>query len=1170
MVHRLAHLPIVVAVYLLAVTCAVAGETIEDVDFNVDIRPILSNTCYTCHGPDANERQSGLRLDLRESALAEADSGSRAIVPGDVQQSELLHRVVSEDDDSRMPPGDSGKNLSERDIELLTQWIRQGAPYAEHWSYVKPLRPATPKLTEASGESATWPINEIDNFILARLLQEGLAPSPEADRHALARRVSLDLTGLPPTVEEVDAFVNDDQPKAYERLVDRLLAKTAFGEHWARLWLDLARYADSAGYADDPPRTIWAYRDWVIGALNQNMPFDQFTIEQIAGDLLPNPTNDQLVATAFHRNTLTNNEGGTDDEEFRNVAVVDRVNTTMAVWMGTTIACCQCHDHKYDPLSQQEFFGLFAILNNTQDKDLKDESPLVELWSDEQQEQERTWKHDIVELEQAIDSPPPEIATAQQQWAEHFFDEPPWRTVRPTTVTAQSGASPTIADDHTISIPSTDATDVYQLELPLNESATDDASGPDEVTAFQIEAISQETISGGGPGHAEGHFVVTRVLATIVPPTGETTQGRYVRVENSGKKKILSLAEVQVFDGEQNIALGGKAKQSSTASGGKAIRAIDGNTVGEYTANSTTHTSSEDDPWWELDLGSTLPIKRIVLWNRTDHGLHKRLTGFTIAVLDENRQELWSQTVDDPPNPSGEYSVGGAREVDFAMAYASYTEEGLEAANVLNSKYPNALGWGITQRAGSGAALTLIPRSPIKAEPGSILKLTIEQLSSHKNHTLGSFRILTTNDRTIDRHVRTPATVVSILEKKPDDRTDAERTVIREHYQTVSPKLRSMRERLTQLKKQLEDEKPYTTAPIMRELADEDQRTTHVQRRGNFLEKGPVVEKGFPTAFHTLGEEATADRMSLARWLIDADNPLTPRVIANRYWEAIFGRGLVLTSEDFGSQGDLPSHPQLLDWLATELQRTQWDTKALLKTIVLSATYRQSSRVTPESYQRDPDNVLLARGPRFRLSAEMIRDQALSASGLLSPKIGGPPVKPPQPTLGVRAAFGGAVDWETSSGEDRYRRALYTTWRRSNPYPSMATFDAPNREVCTIRRATTNTPLQALVTLNDPVYVEAAQALARRMMRAGATVEERAIRGFRICVARPPEKQELDELVLLYEQAHQRFAADVDNAQKFIANPVDPPPDSIDAAELAAWTVVGNVLLNLDEMIMKR
>jgi hypothetical protein len=625
--------------------------------------------------------------------------------------------------------------------------------------------------------------NPIDDFLLARLAREGLKLSSEADRAALIRRVSLDLTGLPPTLDEVDAFLHDTRPDAYEQLVDRLLEKPSYGEHWARLWLDLARYADSAGYADDPPRTIWLYRDYVIRSLNQNKPFDQFTIEQIAGDLLPNPTQEQLIATAFHRNTLTNNEGGTNDEEFRNVAIVDRVNTTMAVWMGTTMACAQCHDHKYDPLSQQEYFQLFAFFNNTEDADRTDESPFL--------------------------SVEPESRTLQR--------------------------------------------------------------------------------------------------------------------------------------------------------------------------------------------------------------------------------------------------------ADLVREIAALKKNGLKDKDKL-----------------------------------------------------------------------------AVLEK-------------------ILPII-----------------KPDTTVPVLRELATASRRKTQIQRRGNYLDLGNEVTEGVPATFPTLPEGAARNRLTLARWLVDENNPLTARVIVNRYWEQIFGLGLVPTSEEFGSQGELPTHPELLDWLATELTAQRWDLKQFLRLLVTSATYRQSSKVTPELLQRDPDNRLLARGPRFRLPAETIRDQALFVSGLLSEKMYGPPVKPPQPTSGLNAAFGSNIDWKTSEGQDKYRLGLYTTWRRSNPYPSMTTFDAPNREVCTLTRSRTNTPLQALVTLNDPVYVEAAQGLARRINRSGKTVEQKVEHGFKLCLARPPSTEERDRVVRLYESSRDRFANDTKTARALASEPLGPVPEGSSEVELAEWTVVSNVLLNLDEMLMKR
>jgi mono/diheme cytochrome c family protein len=756
------------------------------VDFNRDIRPILSNKCFACHGPDDGKRQAGLRLDDAKIATRKLESGSIAIVPGKPQASELIRRITSPDDEERMPPTKFGKPLLKEEIAALRKWIEQGAHYAMHWSYVKPVRPAPPA---AEKPWQNWPRNAIDHFALRAMLAHGLHPSPEADRYALARRAFLDLTGLPPTIEEVDAFVKSDDPNAYEKLVDELMRRPSYGEHWARLWLDLARYADSAGYANDPPRTIWAYRDWVVKAINENKPFDQFTIEQIAGDLLPNPTEEQLIATAFHRNTLTNSEGGTQDEEFRNAAVVDRVNTTMAVWMGTTMACAQCHNHKFDPISQREYFQLFAVLNNTQDADLKDEEPVLAIYNDEE----------------------------LQRYGELLAGMSVW----------------------------------------------------------------------------------------------------------------------QAF-----VAVAPNAQLQS--------------------------------------------------------------------------QVIWQQ------------AVGSLREI-----------------------------------------------------------------------------------------------------------------------------------------------KPMTTVPVLRELAGK-RRETRLQYRGNYLDKGPVIEAGLPSLFHSISASGRPDRLTLARCLVDKDNPLTARVVANRYWEMLFGRGIVLTSEDFGSQGEPPTHPQLLDWLAVELMDSGWDTRALIRTMVTSAVYRQSSQVVGQAAKIDPDNRWLARGPRVRMSAEMVRDQALAASGLLSSKMYGPPVRPPQPNLGLAAAFGGSTDWKTSEGGDRYRRAIYTSWRRSNPYPSMATFDAPNRDVCTVRRTRTNTPLQSLVTLNDPVFVEAAQALARRALQHANAIEDQITYAFRRCLLRSPHETELQTLVKLYNDSHARLSGQPDAAVKLSTVPLGKLPPNMNAVDAAAMTVVGNVLLNLDEMFLKR
>jgi hypothetical protein len=881
-----------------AAVAAVARAESPQIDFNRDIRPILSNRCAKCHGPDAGQRQGGtdgVRLDVREDAVRDL-GGYAAIVPGHPEKSAVLERVKSTDADERMPPLEAGKPLTPREIELLTKWIEQGAEYAAHWSYVKPVRPPLPAVKQSA-----WPRNEIDCFILQRLEQEGLVPAPEADLHTLMRRVSLDLTGLPPTAEDIAQFGRPLAPSparplapsnvqeresgregeweaAYEAYVDKLLDSPHYGEHWAHAWLDLARYADSSGYADDPPRTIWPYRDYVIRSFNANEPLDQFTIEQLAGDLLPKPTEEQLIATAFHRNTLTNNEGGTNDEEFRNVAIVDRVNTTLAVWMGTTIACAQCHNHKYDPISQQEFFRVFAFFNNSADADRKDEAPILSLYSAEQRRQKAAWQAEIAGFEKSLAAAveTPEVLAGQQAWEEQFPED--------------------------------------EVELLV-----------------------------------------------------------------------------------------------------------------------------------------------------------------------------------------------------------------------------------------------------------------------------------------------TPEAILEILRLPVAERTDEQQAELKKHYLSVVPLLRPDRKRLAQLQKQVADQKPASTVPIMKELPEAKRRVTKLQHRGNYLDMGEEVTAGTPTCFPPLPHQPDAsaresagasasessssaaatthhsplnthsppNRLDLARWLIDDNNPLTARVFANRFWEELFGIGLVATSEEFGSQGDLPSHPELLDWLATELVRLKWNQKAMLKLIVTSAAYRQSSRVSPELVARDPDNRLLARGPRVRLSAEMVRDQALAVSGLLSNKMHGPPVKPPQPQSGLNAAFGGAVDWQTSTGDDKYRRALYTTWRRSSPYPSMATFDAPNREVCTLRRVRTNTPLQALVTLNDPVYIEAAQALARRIAASSDNTEGRIRFAFETCLAREPHEAETQRLAALFDQALADFAADAEAAKKLATEPLGPAPEGANLAELAAWTVVSNVLLNLDETLMK-
>ena len=972
-----------VALYLSqAVLQSVADDIDFNIDFNLDVRPILSNKCLLCHGPDPASVQAGLRLDLRGAAVTELESGTTAIVAGKPEHSELIARITSADEDIRMPPADHGARLSAHEVDILRQWVQQGAKYAMHWSYVTPVRPDVP--VPDAGHSA-WPHNAVDNFMLRRMKQHGLTPSAEADRYALARRVFLDLTGLPPTVAEVDAFVADADPQAYEKLVDDLLQRPAFGEHWARKWLDLARYADSAGYADDPPRTIWGYRDWVIKAINSNMPFDQFTKEQIAGDLLPDATESQLIATAFHRNTLTNNEGGTQDEEFRNVAVVDRVNTTMAVWMGTTMACAQCHTHKYDPITQEEYFRFFAIFNNTQDADRRDESPLLQLYTDEQLRLKADLETQIAELKLQMDTATPEIVASQEKWEQRLRTVPAWDALIPGSVLRSSGEPSQILEDGSVLIETGSPKDTYTIDIPVSLEAGS-ASSP-AIAAIRLETLPHEALPGKGAGLSGGNFVITSFATQLVPNGESAPQAKFVRVTNNGKGQMLSLAEVQVFSGGSNVATRGKATQHSTAFGGPSEYAIDGNTDGDYQQNSVTHTDTVDDPWWEVDLGSVQPVERIAIWNRTDNGLHTRLNNFTIELLDAERKSVGQLTIADAPNPSVDYSPSNVKDIEFQTAHADYNQPNFEAADVLSGKTGSNDGWAVGGAIAAKHQLVIVPRQQVVVEEPSILRISIGQNSPHENHLLAHFRLSSTSDRAAIQRSQIPESMLAIVDKSAADRNVEEATLLAAHYRKNSaPELTDQRRQLVKAEKQLSQMQPATSVPIFREMAD-NRRTTHLQHRGSYLDKGQVVEVGLPVAFSDPQAGEVLDRLAVAEWLTSSTNPLTARVSANRFWETIFGRGIVVTSEEFGSQGELPTHPELLDWLATELTQNGWNTKDLIRTLVTSATYRQAAAVTSEKGAMDPENRWLARGPRVRLSAEMVRDQALFAAGLLSDKM---------------------------------------------------------------------------------------------------------------------------------------------------------------------------------------
>jgi len=1135
------------------------------VDFVRDIQPIFAEHCAACHG--AKRQEGGLRLTDRASALAGGDSGQKAIVPSDAKASRLIRVLDGSDTETRMPPEGEGKPLSAEQIALLTRWINEGAAWpatgdqapvaAQHWAWRPPVKAPLPSVKQTG-----WPRQPFDYFVLQQIERAGLSPAAEADRYTLARRVHLDLIGLPPTPEQLAAFINDPSPDAYERMVDRVLAEPAYGERWARVWLDLARYADSKGYGSDPLRTIWRYRDWVIEAFNRNQPYDQFTIEQLAGDLLPRPTPDQLLATAFHRNTMANDEGGTDDEEFRVAAVKDRIETTIQVWMGLTMGCAKCHSHKFDPITQREYYAAYAFFDQTEDADRGDEEPRLPTPTRIELQEQASLRDRLAALQQQLDTPPPGLDEQLAAWESQLRErDRHWTVAAPQRAVSEGGTHLRVLADQSVLAVGDVKPDleVYRLDVPTDAK---------RVTAIRLETLHDDALPGKGPGRADGHFVINEVAVTVKPSTSSAPRARYLRIEIPGEKKILSLAEVQIFSGNENIASRGKATQSSTWFNGPAELAIDQNTNGDFEQKSVTHTGEEANPWWEIDFGKETPLDRVVLWNRTGPGLEERLKGFRITLLDEGRHPLWQRADQQAPKPSLELDLKAPTDVELVSAASDFDQEGWPAAKAIDGNRDAKSGWAIGPQSGVDHAIVLRLRTPLDLREPSTLGITLVQ-SYGQQHTLGRFRLaLTDQDPPADP---LPRDVALALDAARELRTAEQQLTLRNYFWRQSPSGEALRQQIAATKARLaEIEKQISATPVMRELPADKRRTTHVMIKGNFRSLGDAVEPAVPAAFHPLSE-GRRDRLALAQWLVDPANPLTARVAVNRLWAQLFGVGIVATEEDFGTQGLPPTHPELLDWLAVSFREGGWDLKDVLRQMVTSATYRQSSSPTAEVLARDPANRLLARGPRFRLEAEMVRDQALAIAGLLSAKQGGASVYPPQPPGLWRAAFNGQRTWATSEGEDRYRRGLYTFWRRTVPYPSMAAFDAPSRENCTLRRISTNTPLQAFVTLNDPVYVEAAQGLARRIMsQAGVSTEARSAFALQWALCRPAQPAQIEQLVLLYQRELEHYRADADAAKQMATVPLGPAPAASDVAELAAWTVVANVILNLDGVLTKR
>lgn len=1043
----------------------------ELVDFDRDIRPILSDNCFQCHGPDKENRDAELRLDRKENAFG-IHNGVARIVPGKPGESELFRRVSATDPETRMPPKDSGRILTDQQIHLIRDWIAQGAEWKEHWAFVPPARPPEP-VTKSTG----WIRNAVDSFILSRLESAGLQPTTDANRSTLIRRVTLDLTGLPPSPEEIDAFVEDVSPGAWEKVVDRLLKSSAYGERMTVRWLDLARYSDTSGYQNDGPRTMWRWRDWVINAYNANMPFDQFTIEQLAGDMIEQTPNsgrlglgslildeealDRWIATGFNRNHRSNSEGGVDPDEYQVEYVVDRVDTTATVWLGLTMGCARCHDHKYDPISQKEFFQVFACFNNIPEngRAIKEGNspPYIKAPTTDQRIQLEQFDHTIANLEQQWENTLAGAKTAQMTW--------------------EASLSAGMPDNWAL-------TEGLVAHLQLDGSLKNRVVASDQTTSTVAPATTSAT-----------------------PQEPVFVPGRFGRALELTGEDSVEAGDFGKFEYQDRFTLAAWVKAESD---------------GTILARKTPTTNGR---------GYSIGLRDGRLYvNLVNRWLDDSIRLATVNSVSQSEWHHITVTYDGSRQAAGivAYIDGQACEVEIHHDFLNQT---------FVTSEPFQIGSGLSNLKGLVDNVQVYNRTLSTREVGMIAIAD----------TLAQIAMIPATQRTVPQ-----------LDKL---RHGFLHTAAPDALKSVAARLKQLRQQRDQL---------IADMPTTMVMQESSPRTTRILSRGQFDQPMDEVQPGLPDALVTNNTSLTDGRLGLARWLVSGEHPLTARVAVNRYWQMYFGEGLVETMEDFGSQGSRPTHPELLDWLATEFVASGWNIKHMQKLIVMSATYRQSSFATKELRKRDPKNLLLTRGPRFRLTAEVVRDQALAASGLLHRRVGGPSVKTYQPD-GLWSEFATDTVYELATGDNLYRRSLYTYWKRTVAPPGMMTFDATTREMCTVRRARTNTPLQALTLMNDITYVEASRSLAERMIKeGGAEVEGRVIRGLRLVIGRVPTEQELTVLRSAVSGYKKQFAENPKSAQQLIGIGKSEAATDINANELATWTALASVILNLDETVTRR
>ena len=1017
----------------------------EPVDFNRDIRPLLANNCFACHGPDEAKREAELRLDRRDAALAELPTGSRAIVPQDIEASELVARIASDDPDLRMPPADSGKSLTPAQIELFTRWVAQGAEYALHWSLVPPRRPMLPE-----DEEYKHPADRLLVAKLKRLSQNsetpspgpfpedggaGLRLSPRADEVTLVRRLYFDLLGLPPDARRVEQFLADDRPLAYEQLVDELLASPHFGERMAMYWLDLVRYADTNGYHGDNYRSVWPYRDYVIRAFNLNKPFDEFTIEQLAGDLLPDATQEQRVASAYNRLNMITAEGGSQAKEYLAKYAADRVRTTATVWMGMTLGCAQCHDHKFDPFTAEDFYSFASYFADIQERGVYNFTeerwdPEMPVPSPKQAAQQRQLETGIAAAERKLAEETPDLTAAREAWEREQrdrvrADELMFTALRPRPKKSAFGTKLKLLEDNSLlAIGAKVNNEVYLVNLQV---------GPEPITAIQLEALTHPSLTNGSLSHANGNFVLTGFEVEVAGP--------------AEPRRKVAIANV----------------------------------VADYAAK--------------------------------DHPIEH--------AIDQDTNTGWS--------------VDGHQHALDRRAIFTFGE-------------------------------------PLRVPEGGRLIVRLRHESIYPVHNIGRFRLsVTSNEKPGLPSHGLPDDITHALQAEPAARTAAQNDLLAAHFRQITPLLETGRVKL----KSLRDEQAELAKGIPTVLVSVsvEPRETRLLPRGNWLDgTGPVVQPHVPAVFaiDSSKPQQRETRLDLARWFVSPKNPLTARVFVNRVWKLLFGRGLATPLDDLGTQGTPPLHEDVLDWLAVEFRESGWDVKHLVRLIVTSQAYQQSSTPTEAQLERDPLNLRFARQSRFRFDAEVVRDNALCVSGLWNPAIGGPSVKPYQPAGYWSQLNFPEREWEADTGPNLYRRGLYTYWMRTFLHPSMLAFDAPNREESTCQRERSTTPLQSLALLNDPTYVEAARVFAQRILTdGGIETSDRISWAYREVLSREPASAICDELRALFEQDLREYQSDPVAATELIKIGATPVPTTISPAELAAWTSVARVLLNLHETITR-